>query len=196
MMPRRLMLCLTLLMTGCASVVKVEGEQVVNQRLVVKVADAWNKLVTAGEGQPFEAWTQDGLMLDHLRFWAAIKPGQTLLVAPSVPVGAGRRALQVPTFRAGMSADELVALFELVYAADGSLVTLGKLEPVRFAGEAAVRFEFAVARKSDGVQLQGVGWVAVHQGMLFASTFVAPRLAFFGRLLPKAEAVVATARIR
>jgi hypothetical protein len=32
--------------------------------------------------------------------------------------------------------------------------------------------------------------------MLFASTFVAPRLAFFDRLLPKAEAVVATARIQ
>jgi hypothetical protein len=190
------MLCLPLLMTGCASVVKVEGEQVVNQRLVVKVTDAWNKLTTGGQGQPFEAWTQDGLMLDHLRFWAAIKPGQTLLVAPSVPVGSGRRAPQVPTFRAGMSADELVALFELVYAADGSLVTPGKVEPVRFAGEAGVRFEFAVVRKSDGVQLRGVGWVAVHQGVLFASTFVAPRLAFFGRLLPKAEAVVATARIQ
>lgn len=193
---RSLWLCLALLLAGCANVVKVEGEQIVNQRLRVQVADAWNKISVGGQSQPFEAWTQDGLTLDHLRFWAAIKPGQSLLVTPAGATAPGQKPPRVPTYRAGMPFDEVVGLFELVYAADGSIVTLGKTEPARFAGEPGVRFEFAVVRKADGVQLQGVGWVAVRKDELFAATFVAPRLAFFARLLPKADAVVATARIQ
>ncbi len=72
---------------------------------------------------------------------------------------------------------------------------MNKVEPAVFAGEPGVRFEFSVARKSDDVQFKGVGWVAVRQGELFAATFVAPRLSFFARILPKAEGVVRTAKI-
>jgi len=46
------------------------------------------------------------------------------------------------------------------------------------------------------VQLAGVGWAAVRRNELFAATFVAPRLSFFARLQPKAEAVVRTLRIK
>ncbi|MFO1194413.1 MAG: hypothetical protein U1F00_20010 [Rhodoferax sp.] len=196
MMLRRLCLCLLVWLAGCANVIKIEGEQVLNQRLAVTVSDAWNKVSLGAQNQPYEAWTQDGLTLDHLRFWAGIEPGKSLMAAPPFSGGSGQKPPRLPTFRAGMPPDELVGLFELLYAADGSIVTLGRTEPARFAGEPGVRFEFAVLRKSDGVQLQGVGWLAVRNNQLFASTFVAPRLAFFPRLLPRAEAVVATAKIR
>ncbi|MES2976087.1 MAG: hypothetical protein V4757_20885 [Pseudomonadota bacterium] len=188
-------LMLVALLAACTTVVKVEGDQVVNGRLAVKLPEAWNKLTLPADKQPFEVWTQEGRTLDHLRFWAAIKPGETLLTRPAGYTPAGEKAPRLPTYTSGMAPDQLVSLFETLYSVDGSHVTMNKVEPAVFAGEPGVRFEFSVARKSDDVQFKGVGWVAVRQGELFAATFVAPRLSFFARILPKAEGVVRTAKI-
>jgi hypothetical protein len=189
-----LILCVAAL-SACTTVVKVEGDQIVNGRLAVKLPDAWNKLTLPANKQPFEVWTQEGMTLDHLRFWAAIKPGQSLLNRPTNNTPAGEKAPRLPTYTKGMAPDQLVSLFETLYSADGSLVAINQVDAATFAGQPGVRFEFSVARKSDDVQLKGVGWVAVRGDELFAATFVAPRLSFFGRLLPKAEGVVKTAQI-
>ena len=183
-------------LAGCAGVVKVEGDQVVNGRMTVKVTEAWNKVSVAGNAQPFDVWTQEGLSLDHLRLWAAVKPGQSLMTLPPGSIPAGQKAPRLPTFRAGIPPDELVGLFELMYSADGSIFSMSKVEPTRFAGEPGVRFEFTVLRKRDDVPLRGVGWIAINNNELFAASFVAPRLSFFPRLLPRAESIVETARIK
>ena len=167
-------------LSGCMSITKVEGEQVVNNRMAVKVTDAWNKVSAPGTKQPFVMWTQEGLRLDHLRRWAAVTPGQALLVRPAGSVPVGQKAPRVPTYEAGMQPDQLVSLFEVMYSADGSIVSMTKVEPAVFAGEKGVRFEFSVTRK----------------GELFAATFLAPKLSFFPRLLPKAESIVRTAQIK
>lgn len=193
-MKKLLVLVLAAMLAACAGITKVEGDQVVNGRLAVKLPDAWNKIAFAGDRQPYDLWTQEGITLDHLRLWAAVKPGEALMTKPHVP--AGKTAPRLPTYADGMAPDQLVNLFEVLYSADGSLVTMTRVEPAPFAGEKGVRFEFTVARKSDDVQMRGVGWVAVRKGELFAATFVAPRLAFFPRLLPKAEGVVASAQIK
>jgi hypothetical protein len=183
-------------LTACTSIVKVEGDQVVNNRMTVKVTEAWNKVSLAGDQQPYDMWTQEGITLDHLRMWAAIKSGQPMMTAPRSSVPAGRTAPRVPTFVSGMAADQLINLFEVMYSADGSIVKMTRIEPGQFAGEKGLRFEFSVARKRDDVQLLGVGWVVVRNQELFAATFVAPKLAFFPRLMPMAEAVVKTARVK
>jgi len=53
----------------------------------------------------------------------------------------------------------------------------------------------------DDLTLQGVGWVGVRNNPvegeeLYAATFMAPKMAFFTRLLPMAETVVKTARVK
>jgi hypothetical protein len=191
-MKKLLALLLAVLLAGCAAVVKVEGDQVVNNRLAVKLPDAWNKL--NAYNQPYETWTQEGASLDQLRFWAGVSAGKALMVPP--PTAFGEKAPRVPTFATGMSADQLVGLFEILYAADGSQVKITKMEPGRFADKDGVRFEFAVVRKTNDLQLRGVGWAAVHNNELYAATFVAPQLAFYPRLLPRAEGVIASARIK
>jgi len=45
----------------------------------------------------------------------------------------------VPTFTAGMTPDQIVSLFETVYAADGSLVKVTRLEPAPFAATPGVQ---------------------------------------------------------
>jgi hypothetical protein len=107
---------------------------------------------------------------------------------------------RVPTFRPGLSPEKLVSLFEELYANAGT-VTITRMEPTVFAGQKGVRFEFTLERRRDDLTMQGVGWVAVRPDPtvgeeLYAATFVAPKLSFYQRLLPMAEAVVKTARVR
>jgi hypothetical protein len=185
-----------LLLAACAAISKVEGDQVVNGKLVVSVPAAWNKVTDPWEAEPYDVWTQEGIPLDHLRLWGGVKSGRSLVAKPMVLFRApGEKAARYPTFTAGSPPDKLVSLFEALYANEG-VVTITRVEPTVFAGEKGVRFEFTLARRADDVTLKGVGWVAVHKNELFAATFAAPRLAFFPRLLPMAEAVVKTARIK
>lgn len=191
-----LILLLALLMSACASVAKVEGDQVVNNKLVVHVSDAWNKVTDPWENEPYDMWTQEGIPLDHLRLWGGVKSGKALVAKPTVLFRSpGEKDPRYPTFTAGLPPDKLVSLFEALYANEGA-VTITRVEPTAFAGEKGVRFEFTLARRADDVTLKGVGWAAIHKDELFAATFAAPRLAFFPKLLPMAEAVVKTARIR
>jgi hypothetical protein len=194
-------LLLALALAACTTISRMDGDQVINDRLVVHVSSAWNKVSDPWDVDPFDTWTQEGIPLDNLRFWGGLHPGQTLV---SRQVGYSRSAdakdPRTPTFRAGLSAENLVALFEEVYAHAGT-VTVTKIEPATFAGQPAVRFEFALARRSDDLDMLGVAWIAVrsdpHWGEeLYAASFVAPKLSFYHRLLPMAEQVVKTAHIK
>ncbi|MCC2673342.1 MAG: hypothetical protein K0R58_289 [Ramlibacter sp.] len=192
MTKRLLTILLALLLAACAAVVKVEGDQTVNNKLSVKLPEAWNRL--AYPGQPFEVWTQEGASLDQLRFWAGVTAGTEIAKLPAAP--AGQKAGRVPTFTAGMAPDQLVSLFEIMFASDGSQVKITRIEPGVFAGLNGVRFEFAVVTKKTELQVRGVGWAAVKNNELYAATYHAPDLAFFKRLSPKAEAVVKTAMLK
>lgn len=194
-MKKIICLLLIALLAACTSIVKVDGDQVVRNRMSLKVTDAWNK-IPGISGQPFDIWTQEGVTVDTLRFWVAIPDNGELIKLPSGWVAQGAKAARAPRFVVGMQPDQLVNLFEVLYSTDGSNVSVNKVEPTVFAGEKGVRFEFSMIRKSDDVQLRGVGWVAVKKNELFAATFVAPRLSFFPRLVGKAESVVKTAQIK
>lgn len=200
-MKRLILVVLAMVLAACTTMSKMEGEQVVNERLAVHVTGAWNKVNDYLEADPYDTWTQEGIPLDHLRFWGGVRPGQPLMMKPAVFTRAeDARERRVPTFRPGLPPEKLVSLFEELYATAGT-VAITKVEPALFAGQQGVRFEFTLARRSDDLNLQGVGWVAVRPDPLwgeelFAATFVAPRLSFFQRLLPLAEAVVKTARVR
>jgi hypothetical protein len=200
-MKRFLPFLLALLLAACSTVQRMDGEQVVNNRLAVHVSQAWNKVNDPWDVDPYDTWTQEGIPLDHLRFWGGVRPGQPLMTKPAVfsraPDAKERR---VPTFRQGLTPEKLVSLFEELYATAGT-VNITKVEPAMFAGRKGVRFEFTLARRRDDLDMQGVGWVAVRPDPdygeeLYAATFVAPKLSFYKRLLPMAEEVVKTARIK
>jgi hypothetical protein len=194
-------LLLAFVLAGCTSISRMDGDQVLNDRLTVHVSQAWNKVSDPWEIPPYDTWTQEGIPLDHLRIWAGIRPGQAIMVNyPGYSREADAKDPRVPRFRSGLSPEKLVSLFEEFYATAGT-VAITKVEPALFAGQKGVRFEFTLARRRDDLNLLGVGWVAVRPDAvygdeLFAATFVAPRLSFFKRLLPMAEAVVKTARIK
>jgi hypothetical protein len=194
-------LLLAALLAACTSISRMDGDQVVNEKLSVHVSQAWNKVTDRWEATPYETWTQEGIPLDQLRIWAGIRAGEAIMVNyPGYSRDADAKDPRVPRFRAGLSPEKLVSLFEEFYATAGT-VAITKVEPAVFAGQQGVRFEFTLARRRDDLNLLGVGWIAVRPDAvngeeLYAATFVAPRLSFYQRLLPMAEAVVKTARIR
>ncbi len=189
-------LLLAAVLAACTTIARVDGEQVVGGKLAVTLPQAWNKVTDPWERGRYDMWTQEGIPLDHLRLWAGLRPGESLVARPTVLFRApGEKDPRYPTFTAGLRPHRLVNLFEQLYANEG-VVQVTRMEPALFAGEKGVRFEFTLARRADDLELRGTGWAVEHGGELYAATFAAPKLAFYPRLLPMAEAVVRSARIR
>lgn len=193
-MKRLFAAALVLLLGACASTVRIDGEQTIHNQMKVSVTEAWNKVQIPGGEQPYEAWTQEGLRLDELRLWGGVASG-TALIKPLPKAAGATTAPRVPTFDKSMGAEQIINLFEQMYGADGSIVTIERVEPAAFVGERGVRVEFSRVRKGDELTFKGVGWFAVRQDRLYAAAYTAPRLHFFGRLSPRAEAVARSARL-
>ena len=193
MIPRLLSLCLVLLLCACASTVRIDGEQTIHNQMRVTVSQAWNKVQLPGGEQPYESWTQEGLRLDELRLWGGMGSG-TALIKPLPKAPGAVAPPRVPTFVKGMSDEQLIGLFEQVYGADGSIVSVERVAPESFMGGRGLRVEFSRVRKNDELGFKGVGWLAVRQDRFYAAAYTAPRLHFFNRLYPRAVAVARSAR--
>jgi hypothetical protein len=106
-MNRLLALLVVLLLAGCAvpTVSKIEqGEQIVGGRIVVKLDGPWNRFDDFG-GFPIPTWTVEGITVDRLQFFVAVKDGATL-----IPQSDAAREKRPLTFRKAMQPHEIVAL--------------------------------------------------------------------------------------
>jgi hypothetical protein len=176
------------LLASCAAMTKVgPGETVVRESLTVRLDQGWNKLAI-GTGK-VEIWTTEGLPLDTLRFYVDVKDGEPLQEVR------GANQKQVPQFRTAMEPREVVEMFEVSSVADGSRFRLTKLAPANFLGSAGFRFDYTLVRKADEVELKGFGYGAIRDGRLTLIVFEAPKTHYYGKVAPRAEAVVASARI-
>ncbi|HUO43694.1 MAG TPA: hypothetical protein VMT94_02130 [Burkholderiales bacterium] len=189
-------LLIILLMGGlvsCASVGKVEtGENTLGERMTVNLDGAWNQIKAPGLG-PAQIWTMEGLPIDQLLIYTGLKDGEAITSKNSASGGKMKNL----DFRASMTPDEIVSLFEGMLTRDGSSFKLLKLEPANFGGlKKGFHFEFSLIRKVDNTQLLGMGYGAVSQGELFAMLYQAPRLSFFPRYRGKVEQIALSARIK
>ncbi|HAY29150.1 MAG TPA: hypothetical protein DIT03_11685, partial [Candidatus Accumulibacter sp.] len=135
-------------------------------------------------------WTLDGLPLDRLVFYVGIADGEALADLPQ------RKDRQVPKYRTTMQAHEIVEMYEVFATHDGSSFQRQKLAPAAFAGGEGFRFEFSRVRKSDELEMRGVGYAAVRGGKLYLLIFEAPRSHYYARHIGRFEALVQSARIR
>jgi len=190
-MKRVLILVVAVLLAACATVSKVEpGDQLVGNRIAVKLDGAWNRF-DGMAAFPVPTWTMEGVTVDRLQFFVAIKDGSTL-PAPA-PAEKDKRPL---TFRASMQPDEIVALFQALLTADGSSFTLDKAEPAPFLGASGVRFDYSLIRRIDEVRLSGFGYARIDKGDLYAILYQAPRLGFYPRYKAQVEKLVQSATLR
>ena len=180
--------CLVVL-AGCASVAKIDsGERTVGDRLVLTLDGAWNQVSAPNMG-PAQVWTMEGLPIDQLLVYSGLKDGQ------AVHAESGGSQKKSFVFRSTMQADEIAALFEGMLTRDGSAFKLVKLEPAAF-GEKGFRFEYALTRKVDSVQLRGFGYACVSKGELFAILYQAPRLTYFSRYQGRVEQIARGAHLK
>lgn len=178
-----------LLAAGCASVSKVEpGERKIGDRLVMQLEGTWNH-VNAPMLGPAQTWTMEGLAIDQLLIYSGHKDGQ--VVHPAGP--SGQKSF---SFRSAMQPEEIVAMFEGMLTRDGSTFKLNRLEPVAGFGERGFRFEYAVIRQADNVQVSGIGYGTVSKGELFAILYMAPRMTFFARHQDRVERMARSARVQ
>ncbi len=178
-------------LAGCVSVTKVEtGERTVGERLALSLTGAWNHVSLPNVG-PAQTWTMEGLPVDQLLVYSGLKNDEAIHGTM-----AGESGKKTFVFKSGMRPDEIAGLFEGMLTRDGSVYKLVKLEPTSFGGEQGFRFEYALTRKIDNVQLSGVGYGAVSRGELFALVYQAPRLAFFSRHAPTVEQIARSARVK
>jgi hypothetical protein len=186
-----------LLLASCFAMVKVgPGPVAIGDGFSVKLDSAWNRFEAAGTtvfAAPgaTEVWTAEGMTLDVLAFYIGIREGETL--GRALQAGSGRK---LPTFRAKMTPHEIVELYENLVTQDGSAFRLGRLAPARFGGVEGFRFEHSLTRKRDSLPLEGVGYGAVVNGRLYLIAYSAPKTHYFAKLLPRVEAVAASASIK
>jgi hypothetical protein len=187
---RRLFLLATLILAGCVSMAKVgPGDVVVRERMVVRLDSAWNRF-DGGSSEKIELWTTDGLPIDVLRFIVGVQDGEELAKIE------GRKDKQLPRFRKTMQPHEIVETVEAYLTANGSTLTRDKLAPAQFGGGEGFRFEYTLLAAGSEVQMKGVGWGVVVGERLYLMLFQAPRIYYFGKNLPRVEAVAQSVVVR
>lgn len=189
MIQRFLVIVFLAVISGCASVAKVEtGDRAVGERMNINIEGSWNHIDAPGIG-PAQVWTMEGMPVDQLLLYSGIKDGEAIHAGG----GGGQKSFE---FKASMQPDEVATLFEGMLTRDGSRYKLEKLAPVNLNGTRGFRFEFSMVRKIDNVQLSGIGYGAVSKGELFAMVYMAPRLVFYPRHMGRVEQIGRSIRIK
>lgn len=181
---------LAVLVAACATLDKVgPGPVTVGNELSVTPGAAWNRVQVETPWRA-EIWTAEGVPIDLLAFHVGVRDGEALLRRDY------RSPRRPPQFRASMAPQEIVELYENSVVQDGSSFRLQRLAPAKFGGGDGFRFDFGLMRGGDQLEMQGVGYGAVHGGKLYLLTWRAPRSHFFARYLPGVEELARSARIK
>lgn len=171
------------LVAGCAGYVLVDGEKPREVGGVLRVDPQidWSSIKNGNS----ETWTVDGAVLEAITFTYAIKDGDPLL-----PLRQGEKKEDVPTYRDGMRATDVVDLFEaqLIARRYSQIETRG-LRPQDIGGASGFRFEFS-AFNVKGLAKRGfvVGLIDPEQGLSLA-IFEAAAEHYYDKYADEAEAV-------
>ncbi|MFZ6644083.1 hypothetical protein ACO0LO_00065 [Undibacterium sp. TJN25] len=186
-------IALLLISTGCVSVTKVNsGDRAIGDRLQLHLDGAWNQInAPATVGPNCQTWTMEGLTVDRILVYSGLKNDE-----PIHYQAANSSNSKVFKFNSNMQPEQIVALYEGMMTRDGSTFTLKKLEPAMFGGVKGFHFEYSLIRKSDNVEISGMGSGAVSKGELFAIVYQAPQLVFYPRHQAKVAQIIGSAKLK
>jgi len=136
----------------------------------------WNRLQQK-EGKFQEIWTIDGDHLNRVIFLGGVPDGEPLLTERD------KKRDPLPKFAAQMLLPDIPVLFERTYRSyyGTPVVEVGAMEPVTFAGEQGIRFEYGYTDTQDEVERRGEAFAVVRNKQLFMIAFEAPKLYYFER---------------
>lgn len=156
---------------------------------VTPVGD-WNR-ASARPSKKGESWTQDGMSLNELSFFAGIAPGEAIYRERR------KKDEPLPKFRAGMLSPEIVGLVEGSHRIilKTSLFAVDSIEPATFLGQSGVRFTYHYVVQDEEVRRKGEGRAAIVGGRLYLITYVAPAIHYFDTGVEEARSIMDSARI-
>lgn len=151
---------------------------------------AWNRW-SARPSKKGEIWTQDGVSLNELSFFAGIAPGEALFRERN------KKDKPLPRFSADMLAPEIVQLFEATsrITLQTSLFEIDSVEPTTFLGKPGVRFTYHYSIQGDELRRNGEARAAVVNGKLYLSNFAAPAIHYFDASIGEVRGIMDSAAL-
>ena len=165
-----------------------ETRKVARSDLRVTPPEDWNR-ETRRPTSRSEVWTQDGLGLSELMFYAKIRDGETLFKRNQ------RRRNPLPEFDKDMLLPDIVEWYEDTanVTLGGSLFRIEEVKPARLGQYDGVHFQYSYTG-GDNVARLGEARAAIIEGRLYLISFEAPRVHYFDRYIAGVRAMMDTAR--
>ena len=168
------------------------GEVAVAQgTMTVHTTEAWNReprspVSIAQE----EDWTQNGPVLDQVRFVGALPDGEAIVKQKPDD------DRKVPVFHAAMTPQDLASMIESAYRirAGAKIFETTGVKPATFLGEHGVQFDYSYVR-DDSVRRLGRSLVAVSGGKLYLMSLDGTALHYYNADLLDFETMAASAKI-
>jgi hypothetical protein len=136
-----------------------------------------------------ELWSLDGPMLNRLEFFGGVRQGEPLAKERN------KKREPLPKFMSDMKASDVADLIEqTIRNSEGSVdFTLETVEPAQFAGSPGFRlsYRYTIDELTRRAEAQG----AIIDGKLYMIAFTAPAVYYFDAGLPRARAVIDSAKV-
>jgi len=164
--------------------------EVAKGKLSVTPGEDWNRS-TSRPVKKSEVWTLDGGPLNELYFVSGLAPGETLFKDRD------KKKNPLPRMGANMLLTDIPDFFESStrIALQTSLFEVDRMEPTIFAGHPGIAFSFSYGIQQSPVVRKGIAAATLVDGQLYLISFIAPAIYYFDRDLPKAQAVIASAKL-
>ena len=142
-------------------------------------------------GPKGEVWTQDGLSLNEVSFFAGVGAGEPIYKERA------KKEAPLPKFDPKMTLPDLVQLFEASnrILLKTSLFEVEKVEPATLAGHKGVVFNYTYVVQDEEVRRRGEARAAVIGGKLYLINFVAPAIHYYEAGLGEARSIMDGARL-
>ena len=183
------MLCLLLVLAGCASSggrLVQPGPNPAGGRLTIESEMEW----TRAAGSRFQLWTIDGELLNTLYLVPEVREREYIFLGSRQT----ERRPDGPFYQRGMRADELRDLIADGLRLAGFVnVEPSNLRPVDFGGREGLRFDFS-SSTSEGLAYEGMAAAFEHEKGLALAVFIAPREYYYPRDAAKVSRMLDTLR--
>lgn len=180
-MLRLLLLVAALAIGGCTSYTLAKAERQAVGRYSVQPQIAWNKV----RENNVEVWTLDGPVLQAVRFYDPLKPGDTL-------IRTAKDQERMPKWRAEMTPDDVMEFVaQSLVVAGASAVETANLAPAQLGSAPGLRFDLQFAT-TDGVTMKGFVVAAPINDELALVIYTGHEEHYYARYRPAAEALIAS----
>lgn len=163
---------------------------VAKSTMTVTPLDDWNRW-SVRPSKKGETWTQDGVALNELQFFAGIAPGEPIYRERA------KKDEPLPKFSPKMLAPEIVAMVEGSHRIllGTPLFEVDSIAPAKLSGHDGVRFTYHYTVQDEEVRRKGEARAAIVNGQLYLITYAAPAIHYFDAGIGEARAIMDSAKI-